>query len=159
MRKKKWQIQRTGILGEAGSGEDQSRSEQGKAVGIGGTFNDRGIGTYINTQVSERANCHLAKSWDLGKQNMGQVNLNGWKGTKRKHWLPPSRVSLDGIILEDWARPAWKDWRERSARSWPFQSLGKHCQSILGRLLPTLLPTNLPWRPPLCLVNLSDMPT
>lgn len=50
----------------------ESHSGQGKAVGIGGTFNDRGIDPYINTPVSKRANCHLAKAGNLGNRIWGR---------------------------------------------------------------------------------------
>lgn len=42
-------------MGEASLGEDQSHSGQGKAMGIGGAFNDMGLGPRTNTQVIEKS--------------------------------------------------------------------------------------------------------
>lgn len=50
----------------------------------------------------------------LGNRTCGRYILMAQKGRNESVGQPLSRACLNGIILEDWARPACKDWRGRS---------------------------------------------
>lgn len=86
----------------------------------GGTYNDRGAGPCTN-KCSAYPTEH-AVTWQeagiLGNRTCGR-------------YLPLSRACLNGITLEDRARPACKDWRGR-----PVCILKKHHQVILAPSCP-----------------------
>lgn len=75
-------------------------------MGPGGTYDDRGQAPLQIFSLCKRANGHLAGSWDLGKWNTGQAHFGG-RGIKREPRRPPSRASLNGVMLDGASQAAF----------------------------------------------------